>query len=150
MRQEEAISLRNKLRRNGFTSAPVISPIIERRNLPHGKHLPEMYKNGTSVEVHFKLFEQKGNSLTEEMLINAYDLQDESNIYYPEPQIFFLYLVKHLDEHEKEGTSQIRLYTDLAELLSHHSGIIINRQLINKANSAMLKIIFLLFLSMIF
>ncbi len=139
VRQEDAIRLRKKLLNNGFESAPLISPLFEKHIFPYGKHLPEMYRNGISVELHFRLFEDPGNPLTREMFDTAHKLENENEIYIPDPLLFFLYLIKHLDEHEKEGTSQLRLYTDLAVMLSCYRGKIINDQLIEKAHQANLE-----------
>ena len=47
--------------------------------------------------------------------------------------MFFLYLVKHLDKHEKEGTSQLKLYTDLYLLLMSNPDQILNERLFQNA-----------------
>lgn len=134
VRQNEAALLRRKLLENGFESAPLVSSFHERIMPAYGKHLPELYKNGIAVEIHFKLFDQKENSLTEELIDSALPLPGNiTNIYYPNPQLFFLYLVRHLVKHEKTGFSQLRLYTDLAVLLSVNSDQILNEKLFEYA-----------------
>jgi hypothetical protein len=138
VKQEDAIRLRNKLLNNDFESAPLISPLFEKHTFPYGKHLPEMYRNGISVELHFRLFDEPGNSVTEAMFRNAYSLQDDKGMFIPDPMLFFLYLVKHLDDHEKEGTSQLRLYADLEAMLSSHPEII-NSKLIEKSQQVNLE-----------
>ena len=82
VKQEDAIKMRKILLGNGYESAPFISPIFEKKMFLHGKHLPEMYKNGLSVEIHIKLFAQRGNSLTEEFFDKAY--------LFPENKIFII------------------------------------------------------------
>ena len=135
--KNQAIALRNILLKNGFESQPMFSPLHEKILPAYGKHLPEMINKGISTEIHFRLFDQKGNSLTEEIHSKAIKLPDsESDVYYPDPQLFFLYLVKHLDKHEKEGNSQLRLYTDLVVLLSNYYNKIINQQLFKYAIEA--------------
>jgi hypothetical protein len=138
VKHDSAINLRKKLLKHGFESIPIISPLHERKMPFYGKHLPEMYKKGLSVEIHFKLFDQRGNSLTEKLFDEAVltpAIPDDSGIYIPEPQMFFLYLVKHLDKHEKAGVSQLRLYTDMVAMLSLFSREIINERLFMHAET---------------
>jgi hypothetical protein len=140
VRQDEASSLRGILLKKGFESAPLVSSFHEKIMPAYGKHLPEMYKNGIAVEIHFKLFDQKGNTLTTEFLNKAVRVSDTgTNLHSPEPQLFFLYLLKHLDKHEKSGYFQLRLYTDLAVLLSVHSEQIFNESLFEYALQANLE-----------
>ncbi len=133
---EQALQLRKLFLNNGFESTPLISPLYENNLFPDGKHLPELRKSGVSVEIHFKLFRQKGNSLTGELFDNAYCTTNENDHFYPEPRLFFLYLVKHLDNHEKEGSSQLRLYADLAVMLEMYADQIVNQELFNDAGKA--------------
>jgi len=150
VRKDKALLLRNILLKNGFESMPMFSRLHEKIMPAYGKHLPEMIKKGISTEIHFRLFDQIGNSLTEEILSKADKLTDnETDVYYPDPQLFFLYLIKHLDKHEKEGNSQLRLYTDLVVLLSIYYDKIINRQLFDYAiqaniENALIKMLYLL------
>jgi len=117
VKSKHAIQLRKLLLQNGFQSQPVISPLHEKIIPSYGKHLPEMYKEGLSVEIHFKLFEQKGNSLTETFIEKSLLIKNSDNFNIPDPLMHFLYLIKHLQKHESEGTTQLRLYTDLAVLI---------------------------------
>lgn len=133
VKKEDALKMRKILLENGYESSPIISPVYERKMFQHGKHLPEMNKNGLSVEIHTKLFAQPGNSMTEEFIEKAYPVPGKKNIYFPESQLFFLYLVKHLDRHEKEGTSQLKLYVDLYLLLMAYTDQILNERLFQNA-----------------
>jgi hypothetical protein len=129
VRQDQAALLRRILLNNGYESAPLVSYFHEKILPAYGKHLPEMYKNDVAVEIHFKLFDQKGNSLTEEFFNKALT-DNDSNVCFPDLQLLFLYLVKHLDKHEKKGSSQLRLYTDLVLLHSLFSDKILNEKLL--------------------
>lgn len=140
VRQSDAALLRKKFLENGYESAPLVSSFHERIMPAYGKHLPEMYKNGIAVELHFKLFDQKDNSLTEELFETALPLPGNTlNIFYLNPQLFFLYLVRHLVKHEKTGFTQLRLYTDLAVLLSVNSDQILDEKLFEYARQGNLE-----------
>jgi hypothetical protein len=136
VKPEKAIKLRKVLLKNGFESTPIISTIYEKKMFLDGKHLPDMNKKGVSVEIHFRLFSEAGNLLSEEIFEKTNNIPGENALFYPEPQLSFLYLVKHLDKHEKEGDSQLRLYTDLVVLLAENYDQIINEKLFNDANRA--------------
>ena len=140
VRKDQAALLRRVLLKNGYTTAPLVSVFHEKIMPVYGKHLPEMYRNGVAVEIHFNLFDQNGGILSEEFLNKATRIPDtESNLYYPEYQLFFLYLVKHLEKHERSGFSQLRLYTDLAVLLLLYADQIINEKLFEYAVQANLE-----------
>jgi hypothetical protein len=107
----------------------------------YGKHLPEMYLNGVSVEIHFSLFEGRKNRLNEEFLKKAVKQGEKEGGYYvPEPCTGFLYLIKHLVSHEKEGASQLRLYADLVNLIRHHKKEILTLRLYEDAVNAGLEL----------
>lgn len=141
VRKEDAIKLRDHLLKNGFESQPIISPLHEKILPSYGKHLPEMYKNGLSVEIHFKLFDQKGNSLTRTFFDSSEPcaLSSElkvTNLSLPSPLYHFIYLVKHLEKHESGGTSQFRLYSDLVILSSQYREKILKKDLFDYASTA--------------
>lgn len=101
-----------------------------------GKHLPSLIRNGFSLEIHHDLFGRE-NSLTRKL----YDTSSETElsgrkVYMPSPQIFFLYLIKHLYSHEINNESQLRLYTDLVVLIEKHRDEIINDELLVLAHEA--------------
>jgi len=136
VKQEDAIRMRKILLKNGYESAPLISHVFEKKIFRHGKHLPEMYKKGLSVEIHFKLFGAQEKRIGEEFINKSYQISEESKALYPDQQLHFLYLVKHLDKHEKEGTSQLRLYADLVVLLQNYFDRIVCRELFEYASEA--------------
>jgi hypothetical protein len=136
LKPEQAINLRVLLLNNGYDSTPVISSLYKMKMFSDGKHLPEMYKKGVAVEIHFKLFRETGNLLTEELFDKVHCFPGEEDQLCPEPQLHFLYLVKHLDNHENEGSSQLRLYTDLVVMLDMYPDQIINQNLFIDAGKA--------------
>jgi hypothetical protein len=132
--KKECIKARDILLRNGFVSLPVKSVFHKLIITNIGKHLPSLIKNGASVEVHHELFGGRENILTRVL----YDTSCENElngerVYFPKPQIFFLYLVKHLYLHEISNESQLRLYTDLVVLLEKNYDEIINYDLLTYA-----------------
>jgi hypothetical protein len=140
VRNCDAIRLRKALLKNGFESQPMISTLHEKVLPAYGKHLPEMYKEGLSIEIHFKLFEQKGDSLTLQFFSSselcALSPEHFISCRTPSAANHFLYLVKHLRKHESVGTSQLRLYTDLAVLLSQQREEILRKDLFDYAMEA--------------
>jgi len=122
---------------NGYDSTPVKSgfhkPIIEWT----GKHLPSLLKNGISIDLHIELFGGTVNNLTAELINRAIEINvDREKAYVPDPGLFFLFLVKHLYQHELNGESQLRLYTDMVVLLEKYKDEIICYELIEEASKA--------------
>jgi hypothetical protein len=135
--QEKALLLRTILLKNGFESVPLVSRFHEKVMPSWGKHLPEMYFRGLSLEIHIKLFDQEDNSITKDFLDKAVaGKQNNYEVFLPDPQLFFLYLINHLENHESHGTSQLRLYADLIILISVFKDKIFNQNLIEHSRSA--------------
>ena len=137
MTREDCLKARNLLMDNGFVSLPLKSVFYKPFSRILGKHLPTLTKNGFSIELHHELFGAGKNVLTKIL----YDTSSETALksektYLPAPQIFFLYLVKHLYLHEMNNESQLRLYTDLVVLLEKHRDEIINYDLLTYAGEA--------------
>jgi hypothetical protein len=135
--RDECMEARRILISKGFVSLPVKSVFHEIIIADTGKHLPSLIKNGTSVEIHHELFGGRKNILTRMLYKNSYaiDIKGEK-AYIPQPQIFFLYLVKHLYLHEMNNESQLRLYTDLVVLIEKYRDEIINYDLLSYASQA--------------
>lgn len=131
---KNGILLRKILLKNGFTSVPLISP-LHQGILPYLKaHLPPMEKKGGIAEIHVKLFDEKDNYLTEEFFANSVKADDnKENIYWPKPLHFFLYLVKHIVNHENTKDLKIKSYLDIAVLLSVFGDQIFNEHLFESA-----------------
>ena len=116
--REQCMKARNILMSNGYVSLPVKSVFHKLIIADTGKHLPSLIKNGTSVEIHHELFGGRKNVLTRMLYENSYEIEIKGEkAYIPQPQIFFLYLVRHLYLHEMNNESQLRLYTDLVVLI---------------------------------
>ena len=115
---------------NGYESLPVISlfhrPIIAYT----GKHLPSLLKDGASIDIHLELFGETRNTLTKLLYETSTKIKiNDETAYIPSPQLFFLYLVKHLYSHEINNESQLRLYADLVVLIEKQCDDIINYDL---------------------
>ena len=129
--REKCISARDILISKGFVSLPVKSVFHEPIMPYFGKHLPSLIKNGMSVEIHHELFGEKDNALTNILFDTSYEVEIKGErAWFPQPQIFFLYLIKHLWQHEMNNESQLRLYTDLVVLLEKHYDDILNSGLL--------------------
>jgi hypothetical protein len=135
--RDQCMTARKILINNGFVSLPVKSPLHKLIIADLGKHLPSLRKNGTSVEIHHSLFGGRNDLLTKKVFETCSEIKIKGeNTFVPEPQIFFLYLVRHLNMHEISNESQLRLYTDLVVLLDKHFESIINQDLLNLASQA--------------
>jgi len=135
--RNQCMTARKILINNGFVSLPVKSPLHKLIIADLGKHLPSLRKNGTSVEIHHSLFGGRNDLLTKKVFETCSEIKIKGkNTSVPEPQIFFLYLVRHLNMHEISNESQLRLYTDLVVLLDKHFESIINQDLLNLASQA--------------
>jgi len=137
IKKEQCLISRNILISNGYVSLPVKSVFHELILTDTGKHLPSLIKNGTSVEIHYKLFGGRKNVLTRMLYETSYKIEIKGEkAYVPRPQIFFLYLVRHLYMHEMNNESQLRLYTDLVVLIEKYRDEIINYELLTYASQA--------------
>ena len=135
--REECIKARKILISNGYVSLPVKSIFHELIIADIGKHLPSLIKNGTSIEIHHELFGDRKNALTQMLYESSYEIEiTGEKVRIPQPQIFFLYLIKHLYLHEMENESQLRLYTDLKVLIEKYPDEIINYDLLTYASQA--------------
>jgi hypothetical protein len=135
--RNECIKARKILMSNGYESLPVKSPFHEMIIDHFGKHLPSLIKNGTSVEIHNELFGDRKNLMTKMLYDSSYEFNIKGEkAWFPRPQIFFLYLIKHLWLHEINNESQLRLYTDLIVLVEKYRDEIINNDLLKYASEA--------------
>jgi hypothetical protein len=135
--REQSLKARDILISHGFISLPVKSLFHEHIIIDIGKHLPSLIRNGTSVEIHHELFGDSNKVLTKMLYDNSYDIRIKGErVFIPPPQLFFLYLVRHLSLHEMNNESQLRLYTDLVVLITKHTDEIINYDLLSYASQA--------------
>jgi hypothetical protein len=135
--REQCIRARKILMAKGYESLPLKSVFHKLILIYTGKHLPSLIRNGTSVEIHHELFGGRDNTLTRLLYDNSYEVEIRGEkAWFPRPQIFFLYLVKHLWRHEMSNESQLRLYTDLVVLLEKYYNEILNPDLLIMAAGA--------------
>jgi hypothetical protein len=134
--KQDSIKAYKSLIRSGYVSLPLKS-VLYKLIIKHiGKHLPSLIRNGFSLELHHDLFGRE-NSLTKKLYDTSLETElSGKKVYTPSPQIFFLYLIKHLYSHEINNESQLRLYTDLVVLLEKHRVEIINDELLVLASEA--------------
>ena len=137
LRREDCIPVREMLIGSGYTSYRVKSVFHKPILLYTGKHMPTLVKNGESVDIHHQLFGSSGNALTDLFITRSTPANlGELKVFMPDPQLLFLYLVKHLVQHELNGESQLRLYTDLVVLLEKDYDKIINPELTRYSSEA--------------
>lgn len=137
--QNEIMLAYNALLSEGFVPQPVKSH-LHKPILPFvGKHLPTLIKNGIAIELHHELFGFSERNLTKSLIDSSHEiLISGKKAFIPDNQIFFLYLIKHLQKHEENNYSQLRLYTDLVILIEKYSNEILNEELFFLANKAKL------------
>ena len=132
--QYVVLELRRIFMKNEFKSNPFKSPLYKYLIPYLNTHIPRLTKDDCHLEIHYKLFDQKDNSLTEKLLELSTPIKiGDCNAFTPPLQLFFLYLISHLEHHTASGDSQLRMYTDLYLLLSTRFEEIINDQLIRDA-----------------
>ncbi|HUS85981.1 MAG TPA: nucleotidyltransferase family protein [Bacteroidales bacterium] len=134
--RERCMHTRRVLLSKGFRSAPLKSPLYAFILQWYGKHLPSLYKDDLSLEIHHNLFNW-------DIDLNRWFISESSTILInnvklriPPLNLHFLYLVKHLDYHEGNGESQLRLYTDLYLLADRYREELINDELFLLARKA--------------
>ncbi len=137
---QNALLLRKILLQNGFHSPPLISP-LHGKLIPYLKaHLPPLEKNGCAIEIHVKLFDDRGNRVTEEIIKKAYKSDYPSgNVFWPPTQDLFLYLVKHIVNHENTKDLKLKSYLDLAVLAAFSEKEVLNEILFKKAKNVNLE-----------
>jgi len=141
--RENCIRARKILLAGGFASLPVKSPFHKLIITHTGKHLPSLVKNGFSVEIHHELFGTGKGDLTRVLYNNSIETEiSNEKVFIPATQIFLIYLVKHLNYHEMNNESQLRLYTDLAVLIEKLREDILNDGLITLADQAGIRKVF--------
>jgi len=135
--RNDYLKARKILMENGFDSGKLKSGLHKPIMAWTGKHLPSLMKNGLSADIHLELFPGRKNSLTSMMLGSAREIKLERvKALVPDPQLLFLYLVRHLHSHELNDESQLRLYADLVALIEMYRDEIINFDLLRLAGEA--------------
>jgi len=126
--------------RLGYDQLPVKSVLHKPIISYLGKHLPSFVRSGSSLDIHLELFPGFKNDLTKRFFETSQLISANGQSFnIPEPQIFFIYLIKHLWNHELTNESQLRLYTDLVVLVEKYPDEILNQKLIELAADAGVK-----------
>ncbi|NMC41352.1 MAG: nucleotidyltransferase family protein [Bacteroidales bacterium] len=135
--RNDYLRARKILMENGFDSNSLKSGLHKPIMAWTGKHLPSLMRNGLSADIHLELFPGRKNSLTSLMIDSAREtMLERVKAFVPDPQLLFLYLVRHLYNHELNEESQLRLYADLVVLIEVHREEILNYELLRLAGEA--------------
>jgi hypothetical protein len=116
---EDALNAWNLLKQNGFTRTLIKSPLHARIQLDIGKHLPCLYKDDYSVEIHHKLFGNNFNidKINEDPINDALEISiGETRAWILPAKLQLMYLIDHYVRHTAEGYCQLRLYADIVLL----------------------------------
>lgn len=134
---ESALRAQDILVKAGFVSRPMKSSLYKHIILDLGNHLPELHRNGISVDLHHRLFGQEGAEIVRRALDKPEAISVTGKTYYGlPPGIALLGLVNHIFKHEIKGEFQLRLYTDIYLLVKKHGGKIFNEHLLDDAERA--------------
>ena len=132
---EDALRAQSILVKAGFVSRPVKSSLYRHIILDLGNHLPELHRNGISVDMHHRLFGPEGAEIVKRALEKPETISISGRTYYVlPPGIALLGLVSHIFKHEVKGEFQLRLYTDIYLLIKKHEGKIFNGSLLSDAD----------------
>ncbi len=132
---EDALRAQDILVKTGFVSRPMKSSLYRRIILDLGNHLPELHRNGISVDMHHRLFGPEGTAIVRRALDKPETISVTGRTFYVlPPGIALLGLVNHIFKHEVKGEFQLRLYTDIYLLVKEHGGKIFNENLLHDAD----------------
>ena len=116
LRREDALKAWLLLQDKGFIAKPLKSP-LHKKILPDlGKHLPELYKEGYSLEIHTRLFDETkyDEDFYNDIFNNAAEIKTDNIPALALPHdININYLIKHFNYHRQAGDCQLRLYNDI-------------------------------------
>jgi hypothetical protein len=134
---EDALRAQDILIKAGFVSRPMKSSLYKHIILDLGNHLPELHRNGISVDLHHRLFGPEGKELVRRALNEPEAISATGRTYYVLPPVIALMgLVNHIFKHEVKGEFQLRLYTDIYLLMKNNEGKIFNEHLLADAEQA--------------
>lgn len=116
IRREDALRAWSLLKEKGFEYKPLKSPLHNKILPDLGKHLPELYKDGYSLEIHTRLFDEDSQDLSfyNNIFEKAPQIKiDNTEAYILPHDVNIRFLIKHFNYHKLEGDCQLRLYTDI-------------------------------------
>ena len=116
VKREDAMKAWHLLKQNGFSDGFIKSPLHKKILLDIGKHLPSLYKDGYTVEIHHKLSDSA--SFNEKIKLDPVESAIEINVSNLKAWILpealqLMHLKEHLERHLMEGSWQLRLYSDI-------------------------------------
>ena len=133
----DTLRARDILIKAGFISRPMKSSLYRYIIFDLGNHLPELHRNGISVDLHHRLFGPEGSAIVSKAMDKPAAISIAGKTYHVlPPGIALLGLVNHIFKHEVKGEFQLRLYTDICLLVKKHEGKIFDGNLLSDAGQA--------------
>ena len=119
IKREEATEAWYLLQNEGFTYKTPKSPLHLKIMKDISHHLPALYRDGYSLEIHTKLFDNK--ILIEKGYPDLFEKSveisaDNKKAFILPQEIHLDYLIKHFEQHAGAGECQIRTYADILML----------------------------------
>jgi|ERR1035437_555460 hypothetical protein len=125
IKHDESFKAWQLLKQEGFTIEPLKSSLFKKIMFDLGQHLPTLYKNGFAIEIHNKLFDQRGtdNKISSDFFEDAVEINiSGTNALILSKEVQVMYLIDHFERHALEGDCQLRLFNDII-LLDKNSKI---------------------------
>ncbi|MBK7627188.1 MAG: nucleotidyltransferase family protein [Bacteroidales bacterium] len=122
---EDSIKAWYLLQEKGFAQEPFKSPLFRKITFNIGRHLPALYKDGYTLEIHDNLFEDENSEVnkTDDLFSDAREIKiGETRALILSDKWQLRHLTDHFKHHMSGGECQLRLYTDLL-MLSRESQI---------------------------
>ena len=116
IKSEDAFKAWYLLQQEGFTLEPFKSPLLKKIMFEFGHHLPALYKDGYSVEIHHKLLnkEKTDNIDVNYLFDNSVEIfVGGIKAFMLRPDLHLIFLIDHFERHALSGNCQLRLYTDI-------------------------------------
>ena len=116
IKRDDALKAWYLLQKNGFSPELIKSPLHKKIMMDIGKHLPCLFKNGYSIEIHHKLFNENLSTDISDVdpIENAIEIYiGDIKAWILSKEIQLKYLINHFERHAKEGSVQLRQYTDI-------------------------------------
>lgn len=116
VKRDDSLNAWNLLQQEGFSHELIKSSLHRNIIVDIGKHLPCLYKNGYSIEIHHKLYDTRLTDDTSyyDPIENAVEiLIGDTKAWILPKEIQLKYLINHFEKHVLEGNYQLRLYADI-------------------------------------
>ena len=119
IKREESAEAWYFLQKEGFTIKTPKSPLHLKIMRDISNHLPALFKEGYSVEIHTRLFDYKTTKASGDPYLfgNSSEISiDNENALILNEDIHLKYLTYHFERHALSGESQLRTYADILML----------------------------------